>query len=99
MDKFTEQLDTLIYDSIISGEESNEEVVEKILELLTPKLDWKHLYEYVWIGKTPFDYTFTLHLEGDGLWKIHKLKFQGTLDECKKECERLFMEMYLTTCE
>lgn len=98
MEKFKDDLYEVLFDVSLDMCDLKEGV-DKILSLLTPKLDWKHLYEHVWIGKTPFDYTFTLHLEDNGLWKIHKLKFQGTLEECKKECERTFMEMYLTTCQ
>lgn len=93
-----DELIAILYDSRLEID-SYQESIDKILKLFTPKLNWKHLYENVWIGKTPFNYTYTLHLEEDGLWKVHKLTYTGTLDECKKECEKIFMETYLSTCE
>lgn len=100
MEKINKTLNELIMNFYLNAQD--EEDVEKlkfdIVTLITPKLKWKHLYEHVWIGKTPFDYTYTLNLEENGLWKIHRLTYTGTLDQCKKECEKTFMEMYLTTC-
>lgn len=75
---------------------------DNILELITPKLDWVQGAERVWSGLTPFKYAFLIYLHSDGYWEIVKAdkpKFQGTLEECKKECERQFMEMYLSTCK
>ncbi len=74
---------------------------DEIVKLLTPKLDWKQEAERVWSGKTPFGYRFVISQHSTGYWEVansNPVKFRGELDECKKECERLFMEMYLTTC-
>ena len=74
---------------------------DEIFKLFTPKLQWKQEAERIWRGQSPFYYSWTIYLHSDGYWEVVKAdkpKFQGTLEECKKECERIFMELYLTAC-
>ena len=113
MDKFTEQLDTLIYDSIIAGEESNEEVVEQIKELLTPKLQWKSeeitndggdnlLYTIHYILNYDTETTIKVYEYTDGTncvdWGNSTL-FWGTVDECKQFCSDKILEDFLKLCQ
>ena len=75
---------------------------EEIVKLFTPKLEWVQENKVIWRGKSPFHFMWTVYFHSDGYWEIVKAdkpKFQGTLEECKKECERQFMEMYLNTCK